>query len=48
MMNNFAAKVKMISIEAMKQSIQESVPSKYTELNMRAFDKGYNYIKNLK
>jgi len=48
MMNNFAAKVKMVSIEEMIQSIQESAPSKYTELNMRAFDKGYNYIKNPK
>jgi len=48
MMGFFTAIVKMVSIEAMKQSIQESVPSKYTELNMRAFDEGYNYIKNLK
>ncbi|MBC8525546.1 MAG: 2-oxoacid:acceptor oxidoreductase family protein [Candidatus Cloacimonetes bacterium] len=48
MMGFFTAVAKMVSIEAMKQSIQESVPSKYTELNMRAFDKGYNYIKNLK
>ncbi len=48
MMGFFTAVAKMVSIEAMKQSIQESVPSKYTELNMRAFDEGYNYIKNLK
>ena len=48
MMGFFTAVAKMVSIESMKQSIQESVPAKYTELNMRAFDEGYNYIKNLK
>ncbi|MBC8313846.1 MAG: 2-oxoacid:acceptor oxidoreductase family protein [Candidatus Cloacimonetes bacterium] len=47
MMGFFTAITEVISVDAMKKSIPESVPSRFVELNLNAFDKGYNYGKNL-
>ncbi len=45
MMGFFTALTTAVTIESMKKSIPESVPSRYMELNLRAFDKGYKYGK---
>ena len=37
------AQAKIASVEAMKKSIAESVPEKFKELNLKAFEKGFNY-----
>ncbi len=45
-MLGFAAKqAKIVSPKAMQEAIADSVPSKFTELNMRAFQAGYDYNK---
>jgi len=38
-----AAQAKIATPEAMKESIQESVPEKYVNLNLKAFEAGYGY-----
>jgi len=45
MMGFFTAITNVVSVEAMKKSIPESVPSRFIELNLKAFDKGYEYGK---
>lgn len=45
MMGFFTAITNVVSVEAMKKSIPESVPSRFIELNLKAFDKGYAYGK---
>jgi len=42
----FTSITKVVSLETMKKSIPESVPSRFVELNLRAFEKGYEYGKN--
>jgi len=37
------AVTKIVSLEAMKQAIPDSVPERYIEINMKAFDRGYEY-----
>ncbi|MGC9337371.1 MAG: 2-oxoacid:acceptor oxidoreductase family protein [Candidatus Cloacimonadia bacterium] len=37
------AQAKITTPEAMKESIKESVPKKYVDLNLKAFDVGYEY-----
>ena len=45
-MLGFAAKqAKIVSPKAMQEAIADSVPRKFTELNMRAFQAGYDYNK---
>jgi len=45
-MLGFAAKqAKIVSPKAMLEAIADSVPSKFTDLNMRAFQAGYDYNK---
>lgn len=45
MMGFFTAITKMVSIEAMKKAIPESVPKIFVKLNLKAFDRGYEYCK---
>jgi len=43
MLGFFTAITKIVSYEAMKKAIPDSVPEKAIDLNLKAFDKGYNY-----
>lgn len=43
----FTAVTDIVSYEAMKKSLPDSVPEKALELNFKAFDKGYEYGKDL-
>ncbi|MFC1887665.1 2-oxoacid:acceptor oxidoreductase family protein [Candidatus Cloacimonadota bacterium] len=43
MLGYATAQGKITSYEGMKNSIKESVPSKFTELNMKAFQTGFDY-----
>lgn len=43
MLGFFTAISKVVSYEAMKKAVPESVPEKAKELNLQAFEKGYNY-----
>jgi 2-oxoglutarate ferredoxin oxidoreductase subunit gamma len=45
MIGFFTAITKVVSVEAMKKTIPESVPSRFIDLNLSAFDKGYEYGK---
>ncbi|HID94195.1 MAG TPA: pyruvate ferredoxin oxidoreductase [bacterium (Candidatus Stahlbacteria)] len=45
MIGFFTAITKVVSVEAIKKAIPESVPSRFIELNLNAFDKGYEYGK---
>lgn len=45
MLGFFTAVTKVVSKEAMEKAIPESVPSKYIELNLKAFEKGFQYIE---
>lgn len=45
MMGFFTAMVDAVSVDAMRSSIPESVPSRYIDLNLKAFQKGYDYGK---
>ncbi len=46
MLGFLTAVTKVVSVEAMKKTIPESVPQRFIELNIQAFDKGYHYKKN--
>ena len=39
----FAAVTKLINVEAMRQAVKSSVPAGTEELNLKAFDRGYQY-----
>ena len=39
----FAAVVKLVGVDAMRQALKSSVPSGTEDLNLRAFDRGYQY-----
>jgi len=43
MLGFITAVTKVVSVEAMKQAVLESVPKGTEELNMKAFDRGYSY-----
>ena len=43
MLGFITAVTKVISVEAMKKAVLESVPKGTEELNMKAFDRGYSY-----
>jgi len=43
MLGFFTAVTKVVSPEAMKKALPGLVPGRFLELNIRAFDKGYNY-----
>ena len=42
----FTAVTDIVSYEAMKKALPDSVPEKALELNFKAFDKGYEYGRN--
>ncbi|MBN2029477.1 2-oxoacid:acceptor oxidoreductase family protein [bacterium] len=43
MLGFMTAVTKVVSVEAMKKTIPESVPQRFIELNIEAFDRGYHY-----
>ena len=43
MLGFFTAITKVVSVEAMKKTIPESVPKRFVELNLKAFDKGFQH-----
>jgi 2-oxoglutarate ferredoxin oxidoreductase subunit gamma len=43
MLGFFAAMTDLISVEAMREAVRTSVPKGTEELNLRAFEKGYEY-----
>ncbi|MEJ2627996.1 MAG: 2-oxoacid:acceptor oxidoreductase family protein [bacterium] len=43
MMGFVTAVTGIVSVEAMKKSIPESVPDRFVEKNLKAFDKGYEF-----
>ncbi|TET44504.1 pyruvate ferredoxin oxidoreductase [candidate division TA06 bacterium] len=45
MLGFFTAVTDVVSKEAMKKAIPSFVPSRFIDLNMKAFDKGYDYGK---
>jgi 2-oxoglutarate ferredoxin oxidoreductase subunit gamma len=47
MLGFFTAMTDVVSYEAMKKAVPDSVPEKALELNLKAFDKGYEYGKKL-
>jgi 2-oxoglutarate ferredoxin oxidoreductase subunit gamma len=47
MLGFFTAVTGIVSYDAMKKALPSSVPEKALELNMKAFEKGYEYGKNL-
>jgi len=47
MLGFFTAITGVVSVEAMKKAIPTLVPSRFVELNLKAFDKGYDYGREL-
>jgi len=48
MVGFFAAVTRLLDPEAVRKAVADSVPSSFQELNLRAFDKGYDYgVKSL-
>jgi 2-oxoglutarate ferredoxin oxidoreductase subunit gamma len=43
MVGFFAAVTKLLSAEAVRKAVADSVPATFRELNLKAFDKGYQY-----
>ena len=43
MLGFFTAITKVVSVDAMKKAIPGSVPSRFLDLNLKAFDEGYKY-----
>jgi 2-oxoglutarate ferredoxin oxidoreductase subunit gamma len=48
MIGAFVAITKLLDENAVKESIKENIPKGTEELNLAAFEKGYEYGKNLK
>ncbi len=48
MMGFVTAVTGVVSVEAMKKTIPESVPERFVEQNLKAFNKGYDYGKKYK
>jgi 2-oxoglutarate ferredoxin oxidoreductase subunit gamma len=47
MLGFFTAVTKIVSPEAMKKALPGLVPSRFLDLNIKAFDKGYEYGKKI-
>jgi 2-oxoglutarate ferredoxin oxidoreductase subunit gamma len=47
MLGFFSAVTDVISVDAMREAVNTSVPSKTVELNMQAFQRGYEYGKKV-
>lgn len=47
MLGFFTSVTDVVSKEAMKKAIPDFVPSRFVELNMKAFDRGYEYGKEV-
>lgn len=47
MLGFFTAVTKIVSSEAMKKALPGLVPDRFLELNIKAFDKGYDYGKHI-
>jgi 2-oxoglutarate ferredoxin oxidoreductase subunit gamma len=45
MLGFFTAVTGLVSEEAMRKAIPSSVPSRFAEINLKAFDKGFQYYK---
>ena len=45
MLGFFSAVTGVISAESFKKAIPGSVPERYLELNMKAFERGFDYLK---
>jgi len=48
MVGFFTAVTKLLSVDAVRKAVADSVPSSFRELNLKAFDKGYEYGLNVK
>ncbi len=48
MVGFFTAVTKLLSAEAVRKAVADSVPANFRELNLKAFDKGYEYGLNAK
>jgi 2-oxoglutarate ferredoxin oxidoreductase subunit gamma len=48
MLGFFTAITGVVSVEAMKKAIPSLVPSRFVDLNLKAFDRGYEYGRELK
>jgi len=46
MVGFFTAVTKLLQPEAVRKAVAESVPANFRELNLKAFDKGYEYGQN--
>jgi len=47
MIGAFAAIANLLNVEHLKESIRRNVPKAFLDLNLTAFEKGYEYGKNL-
>ena len=47
MLGFFCAVTKVVSYDALRKAIMEGVPKRFLDLNMKAFDEGYNYGKEV-
>jgi 2-oxoglutarate ferredoxin oxidoreductase subunit gamma len=47
MVGFFGAVTNLVECESLRQAVADSVPPAFRELNLRAFDKGFNYGSNL-
>ncbi len=45
MLGFFTAVTKLVSKEGMRKAVADSVPPGFVELNLKAFDKGYDYLE---
>jgi 2-oxoglutarate ferredoxin oxidoreductase subunit gamma len=43
MVGFFTAVTRLISAEAVRKAVADSVPANFRELNLKAFEKGYEY-----
>lgn len=48
MVGFFAAVTKLIAADAVRKAVSDSVPASFRELNLKAFDKGYEYGSSAK
>ena len=46
MLGFFSAATGIVSAESFKKAIPGSVPERFLDLNLKAFERGYNYLKN--
>ena len=43
MLGFVTATTRLVSVEAMRKTIPESVPERYVDKNLQAFDRGYEF-----